>query len=66
MTDSREIQTLTQRLQARGGVVTIRRDADGYVAGVSVANVCGIGPHEMAPLSFAERARAVLAAQVSA
>lgn len=62
MTDAREIAALAEKLEALGAAVAIRRDAAGWIAGVTVVGMRGIGPHEMAPLSFAERARSAIAA----
>lgn len=60
MTHRKEIESLAARLRERGASVTLRLDGEGFVDGVTVSGVRGIGPFEMAPISFAERAREAL------
>jgi hypothetical protein len=57
MTDREELETLAARMDDYGAIVRFRRDEAGHVVGVTIGNAFGIGPHEMAPLSAAERMR---------
>lgn len=62
MTDRKDLEALKVRMEAKGAAVAFRIDGAGHIAGVTIRNARRIGPHEMAPLSAAERMRDWLSA----
>jgi len=62
MTSRDELETLATRMTENGAYVFFRFDMEDRIAGVTIDNAKGIGPHEMAPLSAAERMREWLSA----